>query len=279
VPASQAVLDFFPLGPTADNKVHGLLVAAVAQPIEQIITTLGEVKVRVSAVDLTAFGLVRTTAPLVDPQETVATVFIGDHTTQVVVARGGVPQFVRLLPLDLPTAAVQRSVAQAEAAAEFGSGALDDPMSTDQSAETPPFGQPLVSAGITPLTGPGTGTGLGAGTGTGSGGDGYRSVAAPSRMRRRLDEDPVIDLVTRLRSTVQFYRNRPGSVPVDRIFVTGAGAGVKRPNVMATLEAGLEAPVTLITAADVIPFKGPAPQGETALNLVSTIGIALGEVR
>ncbi len=38
---------------------------------------------------------------------TVATVFIGDHTTQVVVARGGIPQFVRLLPIDVPTSATQ----------------------------------------------------------------------------------------------------------------------------------------------------------------------------
>ena len=37
-----------------------------------------------------------------------ATVSIGDHTTQVVVARGGVPQFVRLLPIDVATAATPR---------------------------------------------------------------------------------------------------------------------------------------------------------------------------
>ena len=63
VPASQAVLDFFPLSQQGD-QVSGLLVAAVAENIEQIIATLAKVKVRAQAVDLAAFGLARVTAPL-----------------------------------------------------------------------------------------------------------------------------------------------------------------------------------------------------------------------
>ena len=107
VPASQAVLDFFPLSQEGD-QVSGLLVAAVSESIEQIIATLGKVKLRTRAVDLTAFGLARATARLAAADEITATVFIGDHTTQVVVARGGTPLFVRVLPIDLPTLAVQR---------------------------------------------------------------------------------------------------------------------------------------------------------------------------
>ena len=45
VPASQAVLDFYPLSQQGD-QVSGLLVAAVAETIEQIIGTLGRVKLR-----------------------------------------------------------------------------------------------------------------------------------------------------------------------------------------------------------------------------------------
>ncbi len=107
VPASQAVLDFFPLSQEGD-QVSGLLVAAVSENIEQIIATLSKIKVRTQAVDLAAFGLARITAPLTAPEETVATINIGDHTTQVVISQAGVPRFVRILPIDVATAAARR---------------------------------------------------------------------------------------------------------------------------------------------------------------------------
>lgn len=119
VPASEAVLDFFPLSQEGD-QVSGLLVAAISETIERIIATLSTVKVRAQAVDLSAFGLARVTASLATPDETVATVHIGDHTTQVVLARAGIPQFVRLLPIDVPTAASRRhALAPVDSEAEF----------------------------------------------------------------------------------------------------------------------------------------------------------------
>lgn len=123
VPASQAVLDFFPLSHEGD-QVSGLLVAAVSESIEQIIATLSKVKVRVQAVDLTAFGLARVTAGFAGSDEVIATVHIGDHTTQLVVSRAGVPLFVRILPVDVATAAVRRHAdeAVAEAALELVGG-------------------------------------------------------------------------------------------------------------------------------------------------------------
>lgn len=117
VPASQAVLDFFPLSQDGD-QVSGLLVAAVSESIEQVISTLAKVNLRTQSVDLTAFGLARATARLASAEETVATVFLGDHTTQIVVSRGGIPLFVRILPIDLPTAAVKRHTPE-EAVAEL----------------------------------------------------------------------------------------------------------------------------------------------------------------
>ena len=107
------MLDFFPLSQQGD-QVSGLLVAAVTETIEQIISTLDRVKLRAVAVDLTAFGLARATARLAPADAAVATVYVGDHTTQVVVARGGVPHFVRILPIDVPTAAAQRHVTSPE---------------------------------------------------------------------------------------------------------------------------------------------------------------------
>lgn len=234
VPASQAVLDFFPLTQEAD-QVSGLLVAAVAENIEHIISTLAKVKVRARAVDLAAFGLARVTAPLASPEETVATISIGDHTTQVVISKGGVPHFVRLLPIDVATAATRRHNAE---------------------IAEPEFALAVVN-------------GLGGGTG----------LAAPSRTRgsiRAATPPGVSDLAARLRSTLAFFGSRANSVPLSRVFVTGAGAAVE--GVLPALGAAIDTPMTTVSVGDAISMSTPPPAGEVALNLVGTVGIALGEV-
>ncbi|WP_374312571.1 pilus assembly protein PilM [Microbacterium sp.] len=229
VPASQAVLDFYPLSQQGD-QVSGLLVAAVAETIEQIIATLGKVKLRTRAVDLTAFGLARASARLTPPEQTVATVFIGDHTTQVVVAQGGVPKFVRVLPLDLPTAAAMRHTP-------------DDAVSELESALE-----------LVPAT-----------------------TRARGALRGATISPIVSDLAGRLRSTLAFFASRPGATPVDQLFLCGAGVSVS--GVVTALSASIDAPIRVITAEDVIGVKAVQPTGDLANNLVSTIGIALGEAR
>lgn len=233
VPASQAVLDFVPLSEQAD-QVSGLLVAAVSESIEQIIATLDRVKLRVNAVDLTAFGLARVSAALAPPDESVAVVHIGDHTTQVVVARSGVPQFVRLLPLDVPTTASQRHV-PAEAPTEAA----------------------LVEAAVQPA-GPPT-----------------------ARVRGALRGAPtnpiVADLAARLRSTLAFFASRANASPIVTVLVSGAGAAT--PGIGQALVAALDVPIRVISAEDVVAVKNVPPAGELGLDLVSTVGLALGEVR
>jgi type IV pilus assembly protein PilM len=232
VPASQAVLDFFPLAQNGD-QVSGLLVAAVSDSIEQIISTLAKVKVRAQAVDLAAFGLARATAALAAPDETVATVGIGDHTTQVVISRGGVPLFVRLLPIDVATAAVRRH------SAEIAEPELE-----------------LAAAG---------GNGLGAAVAAGRTRGAMRAATPPGAS----------DLAARVRSTLAFFGSRPSAAPLTRLFVTGAGAAVE--GVMAALTAAIDTPMTIVSAGDVVSIVTPPPAGDVSLNLVGTIGIALGE--
>lgn len=229
VPASQAVLDFFPLSQNGD-QVSGLLVAAVADNIEQIIGTLGKVKLRAQGVDLAAFGLARVTAPLAAPDETVATISIGDHTTQVVVSRGGIPQFVRILPIDVATSASRRHAIEANAdALEYAAA--------------------------------GNGAGLTRTRGS------VRTAVSPG----------VSDLAARLRSTLSFFATRPGAIAPSQAFVTGAGAAVE--GVMPALNAAIDTSVSMVTVGDVIGMTGQPPALETALNLVGTVGIALGEAR
>jgi len=226
VPASQAVLDFFPLSQEGD-QVSGLLVAAVSENIEQIITTLSKIKVRTQAVDLAAFGLARATAPLAAAEETVATINVGDHTTQVVISQAGVPRFVRILPIDVATSAARRHTATdaLEPALEF-------------------------------------------------------AVAGATRTRgaiRAATSSGASDLAARLRSTLAFFASRPGAMAPSSVFVTGAGAAVD--GVVPALTAAIDTPITIVTVADVVAMSGPPPAHEIALNLVGTVGIALGEVR
>lgn len=231
VPASQAVLDFFPLTQDGD-QVTGLLVAAVTENIEQIVDTLSRVKVRVQGIDLTSFGLARVTAPFADANETVATAFIGDHTTQIVVARGGVPQFVRILPLDVATAAVQRR----------------------DSAETPvETTEPAYAMA------------------------GSRSEAAQrTRGAMRASAAPgVSDLAARVRSTLAFFASRPSAQPLSRLFVTGAGAMAE--GVLPALTAAIDTPIQVVSVGDVVSISGTDPGGDLGLNLVATVGVALGE--
>lgn len=233
VPVSQAVLDYLPTSQDGD-QLHGLLVAAVSETVETMIATFSRAKLRVTDVDLTAFGLARV-AGRIAPRGVVAMVSIGDHTTQVVITRDGVPQFVRLIPIDLPTSAVRRR----------SSGG--SPMNEELILEPEPA---LAMA----------------------------SSALPGRSIRRASESgqrPVADLVARVRSTLAFFENRPDAPALDQIIVTGAGATVD--GVGAALVSGLDVPVRIASVDTVIPVRGAQPAGDLALNLVSTLGLALGK--
>ena len=101
VPANQAVLDFYPLSQKGD-QVSGLLVAAVAETIEQLITTThARSSRRRRSTSCRSASRASQSASYV-PGETVAMIHIGDHTTHVVIASDGVPQFVRMIPVDVP---------------------------------------------------------------------------------------------------------------------------------------------------------------------------------
>jgi type IV pilus assembly protein PilM len=117
VPADQAVLDFYPVSEDA-GQVTGLLVATVAETVEDLVGVVGKAKIPVSVVDLAAFGLARSVARVAAPGETVAALHLGDHTSYVVVLRDGVPKFVRLIPVDIATEAVRQREMRTTADAE-----------------------------------------------------------------------------------------------------------------------------------------------------------------
>ncbi|HAQ59268.1 MAG TPA: hypothetical protein DCR63_02020 [Microbacterium sp.] len=236
MPVSQAVLDFYPFA-EQDGQVHGLLVAAVAETIEALISTLAKAKLSVDVVDLVPFGLARVARRLGHPGEATAMVHVGDHTSYVVVSVDGLPRFVRIIPIDIPTAAVR---ARAES--------LPGSVTSEQE---------LALAGSAALT-----------------------VASRPRsvLRAEAAAAPAVgDLADRVRSTLAFYRNRPGAARISTVCVSGAGMAAE--GMRGELARVLDIPPRTVTAYAILPTEGlPAPAIDLDLNLVSTMGLTLGEL-
>lgn len=235
VPIDQAVLDFYPAWQSGD-QVTGLLVAAVSETVQELIAAVTKAKLEVETVDLMPFGLARAGASLAAAGETTAMVHITDHTTYVVVVLDGIPRFVRIIPIDIPTTAVRLREA-ADAEQETGTEAATDPFTAPA---------PLRS----------------------------RSSLRAETSLADMSDPAVIDLLRRVRSTVQFYESRPDSAPVHVTHVSGAGAAI--PGMHAALGQLLSMPVDVLDVGRLTALKTPIA-GELALDLVGTLGIVWGE--
>ena len=128
IPVDQAVLDFLTLeeigGPDGARMMRGLLVAASREMVMNAVTAVQQAGLTPTAVDLTSFAVLRSLArptPLASAEEVEAVVDVGARVTNIVVHAGGVPRFVRILPMggeDITEAIAERvgvPHAQAEA--------------------------------------------------------------------------------------------------------------------------------------------------------------------
>lgn len=247
VPAEQAVLDFYPVSEDA-GQVTGLLVAAVAESVEQVVGTIGKAKIKVDVVDLAPFGLSRAARRVAAPGETVAALHLGDHTSYVVVLEGGVPRFVRIIPVDITTNAVH-------ARELFQLGEVADPAA-------PIFEEALQTVPPT----------------AGARRSRAAARAAGVRPTSGMSSSAIDDLVTRLASTLRFYTDRAvDQEPITRVLLTGAGATV--PGVSDALAASIPMPVEFLGASQLVRTKVPIEGPDDDLNLVTTIGLALGDGR
>jgi type IV pilus assembly protein PilM len=272
VPASQAVLDFLPIA-EAEGKTSGLLVAAVSQTVSTLLATLRKARLRADAVDFAPFGLARAAGTLAHHGETLAMVHIGDHTSYVVIVRDGVPLFVRILPIDIPTAA---SIARADdhavaegtdVAAQIPAPVVVTPANGESEAdpdatvidvyealaarvdEVAPLGRVRLGAGA---DGPGS------------------PVAAPVPMA-------AADIASRVRSTFAFHESRSDDAPaIDRVLLSGAGAA--SPGVFDAIDDAVDMEVVPVEAGDLVSMGSAVlPGGDVARDLVSTIGLVLAQ--
>ncbi|MCT9821614.1 pilus assembly protein PilM [Microbacterium sp. W1N] len=241
VPADQAVLDFYATSQEGD-QVSGLLVAAVAETVEDLVATIGKAKLTVDVVDLAPFGLSRAIGRGAAAGETVAALYLGDHTSYVIVAQDGIPRFVRIIPVDITTEAVR---ARENAALDVAP-------------------EPVVEELLETVPANGDGPRM---RRSRSAGRGVARVGA-------MTDAAIDDLVTRLGSTLRFYADRAADQPITRVLVSGAGAGVD--GVVDALAASLPMPVQALGAVDIAQIKTPLNAAEENYNLVSTIGLTIG---
>lgn len=288
VPASQAVLDFLPIA-EADGKTSGLLVAAVSQTVSTLLATLRKARLRADAVDFAPFGLARAAGTLAIGGETLAMVHVGDHTSYVVIARDGVPLFVRILPIDIPTAA---SMARAETH-------LDDAASrsvvASRSLETADSGD-VSRSGVEASEGASAADSDEVSRADPTESDVYAALAAQvgsddplGRVRLGAGAErggsplapPVpagaADLASRVRSTFAFHESRSQDAPaIDRVLLSGAGAA--SPGVFDAIDDAVDVEVVLVEAGDLVPVGSYVePGGDVARDLVSTIGLVLAQ--
>jgi type IV pilus assembly protein PilM len=114
LPVSETILDFYPTGEGSGEHgptVSGLLIAAVKDAILANLKAVQSAGLVPVEVDLIPFALQRALVTRPKIGGTVALIDVGASTTTVVVAKNGVPEFVRLIPTggdDLTTALATR---------------------------------------------------------------------------------------------------------------------------------------------------------------------------
>ena len=101
VPVAEALLDFYPISEAESDHgpvVNGLLIAAIKESVLGNVKAVQQAGLTPVGVDLIPFALNRTLLRGPLGRGMIALVDIGATTTNVVVANGGVPQFVRMIP-------------------------------------------------------------------------------------------------------------------------------------------------------------------------------------
>lgn len=101
VPANEAILDFYPISEGAGEEgpvVHGLLIAAIKEAVTANVAAVVQAGLRPAHVDLIPFALTRALAPVSAGDGLSVLLGVGANTTNVIIADGGVPQFVRIIP-------------------------------------------------------------------------------------------------------------------------------------------------------------------------------------
>ena len=101
VPVADAILDFYPVSESMGENgpvINGLLVAAVKDAVLANVKAAEQAGLNPVGMDLIPFALTRVHLRGDSGRAAVALIDIGATTTNVIIAKGGTPQFVRIIP-------------------------------------------------------------------------------------------------------------------------------------------------------------------------------------
>jgi type IV pilus assembly protein PilM len=107
LPVDQVLLDYHPIEEVAleggARGIRGLLVAAAREMVLRSVEAVQKAGLQPASVDLVPFAILRSTAEFDDlglaSGEAVAVVNVGASVTNLIVHTGGIPRFVRILPM------------------------------------------------------------------------------------------------------------------------------------------------------------------------------------
>ena len=205
-PASDFLLDFYPVSETVGEKstvVNGLLIAAGKTGILENIRVVERAGLRPVEVELIPFALNRILISQLEMIGTVALIDIGATTTSVVVSTDGVPSFVRMISTggDEVTQALHKQLEISATVAENIKKSLRYEFQEKRGGESPPPG--INFMGEKELFESRT----------------VDEIRAGEILRTVIDE-----LLSRLRSTLNYFNNAHPDDPILEIFLTGGGS-------------------------------------------------------
>lgn len=191
IPVEEAVLDFVPLEeyttPEGDLMLSILVVAAQREMVEGLVRVANAAGLSVLSIDLQSFGLVRAAFGadlLVGGSGPQALLDIGASMSQVVVVRGGITRFVRILPT--------------------GGENFTETLMTGMSLSREDAEEMKRRIGVAPQGTP----------------EGDDSAA----MARRILTRTADALIEEIRGSINYYLTQAGEHALDRLVVSGNGA-------------------------------------------------------
>lgn len=253
IPVDQAVIDFHVLGSFTDDrgmeKQKVVVVAAQREMVADFVNALRKAKLSVAGVDLQAFAMLRSLAPVsildegVPAGQAVAVANIASDITNLVVDAGGEPQFTRIISFggDDFTRSVQEQTGVPYAEAERLKAVVGLPVPGKPSGEETVSGG---HAGEGSETGPGeekqedveplaeepppvtenadAGSGPDDEEATEIEGGGKREMAAQRALEITADA-----LADEMRRSLDYYMSQEEAMPVGKMLLSGGGATLR----------------------------------------------------
>lgn len=205
-PASDFLLDFYPASETVGEKstvINGLLVAAGKKGIVENIRVVERAGLRPVEVELIPFALNRILISQREVIGTVALIDIGATTTSILVSTDGVPAFVRMISAggDDVTQALAKELEIGVAAAVNLKDSLKYEFQEKRDNESLPPETSFMGE-ISPS----------------------ESAMVDNIRVREILRTVIDELLSRLRSTLNYFNNSHPDDPILEIFLTGGGS-------------------------------------------------------